>query len=1400
VARVFPWKRFWCRREDFYALGDRGFLFDPEGEHGKLLNPHLVTFDQLQAIPCLALLGEPGIGKSWSLSADLDAFLQQSPELATMRLDLRGYGSEDRLYRALFEDSRFLQWVAGGYDLHLYLDSFDECLLRIDNVAALLADELPQRPLKRLKLRIACRTASWPPLLENALTRGYGKTDFAAAELVPLRRADVLQAATVSEIADPNSLLERIDDLGISSLASKPITLKMLLDNFQRDGDLPGNLPELYEKGCTILCEEQNESRRVSHRFGRLSPGERMAVGGRIAAVTQLGNRFAIWIGTEAQGVPPEDVAIADLTGGSEPGEEPVKITQNAVLETLGTGLFSSRGQERLGWSHQTLAEYLAARYCITHQLPIQQIRSLIFHPRRRRVIPQVREVASWLALQNRELFAEIAENEPEILLGSPAASLSSDQRQILTDALLRSCDQSAVLHIEHNLGLQHLAHPSLTEQLKPVIVDRERSWTTRYFAIRISRDCALDSLGQQLLEIALSDHELQDLRVIAGYAIADMGSDQERDQMRPLLKTDRQIDPNDQLRGVALKAVYPGDRYDDEMWDYLDHPRESLFFGAYNDFLSYAVVPKLNASNLPAALRWCAKQPIEDLGPIPELEAEICRLAIEHIEADGVADLLAQAIFERCKSYRGFPDRGHNEQPLAEILTNDEGRRRRFLQSFIPLLTVANDHLLMHPVSLLHTTDLDWFIDRVVSGISPSPKVEAKIVSRLACSWECEVVKKVWDACQLSATLAAECNALFQPVPLDSELVKWERRSREDLLKENNIQVAPALQPRCETALTSIENGKADDWLRLISEMSLDQGGIRYMAFRQMDIEKLPGWLQAPDEMRSRIIAAAKTYLTLTDFPSINEFPSNQIMNGASAGVNALALLQIVEPSYLEAQPAGFWIRWIPSLIGDGRARGDRESAIEAAFQIAAGAAPAEMNARLLEQIRFENGESQQFLFCSAMVDRAWSEALGIALLDGLRGNTLVPAIQGTILYKLIQHSVPEAKRWAEDTVRAEYRSDRGLAVAKTLVNVSGDASWDVLWPLVQADARFGRDLLEGVSYGSPELGSFTEKLSDGQLGELYSWLLEHYPPEADRRASGAMGPVDTIRFLRDGTLERLKQRGTFDACDALAQTELRFPQYRWLSYHFDLAETLACAVTWGPPTPKAILAMAADNNRRFVESGDQLLGVVLESLSRLQRELHGDLAAVGDLWNSQRADWWPKQEEDVSDYIARFLRRDLVDRGIVINREVQIRRGRRGEMPGQNTDIHVDATPPEGTQADRYGMISLIIEVKGSWNEGLMTDMEHQLRDRYMKNNNCRIGIYAVAHFSAERWIATDDRRAKSRAHNVDDLCTRLREQARELSGSVLIRSFVLDASLDSTKASGIEKPGSQAIILTQ
>ena len=67
-SQVYKWKRFWCPRSGSINLADGGY--DPEAEWGKAYNPNLITFETISHLPCLALLGEPGIGKTQALKAE----------------------------------------------------------------------------------------------------------------------------------------------------------------------------------------------------------------------------------------------------------------------------------------------------------------------------------------------------------------------------------------------------------------------------------------------------------------------------------------------------------------------------------------------------------------------------------------------------------------------------------------------------------------------------------------------------------------------------------------------------------------------------------------------------------------------------------------------------------------------------------------------------------------------------------------------------------------------------------------------------------------------------------------------------------------------------------------------------------------------------------------------------------------------------------------------------------------------------------------------------------------------------------------------------------------------------------------------------------------------------------
>ena len=110
---------------------------------------------------------------------------------------------------------------------------------------------------------------------------------------------------------------------------------------------------------------------------------------------------------------------------------------------------------------------------------------------------------------------------------------------------------------------------------------------------------------------------------------------------------------------------------------------------------------------------------------------------------------------------------------------------------------------------------------------------------------------------------------------------------------------------------------------------------------------------------------------------------------------------------------------------------------------------------------------------------------------------DDLAPSVQAEILFQLVKRKVAGAKEWAEETVRSEYNTERGIGFSKALLKASDDAAWKTLWPLIQTDTNYGRRLLEGVSYGFDDKASFTNYLNDIELGELYLWLLEQYPPD---------------------------------------------------------------------------------------------------------------------------------------------------------------------------------------------------------------------------------------------------------------------------------------------------------------
>jgi hypothetical protein len=358
-------------------------------------------------------------------------------------------------------------------------------------------------------------------------------------------------------------------------------------------------------------------------------------------------------------------------------------------------------------------------------------------------------------------------------------------------------------------------------------------------------------------------------------------------------------------------------------------------------------------------------------------------------------------------------------------------------------------------------------------------------------------------------------------------------------------------------------------------------------------------------------------------------------------------------------------------------------------------------------------------------------------------------------------------------------------LLGALSLLFIEGEA-WNAVWNRITALAAQDTLAERTVSHLHDEFEQGRlMTLAGTRLGEICSWLKIALPEAAQARSDDFADWRDTAEVFRGQLFNDLQKAGTPDAFRTLQHLARLHPDDLGVKWMLAEAHQASLRHTWIPPEPTTILAMARRPDTRIVDSGEQLLAVVIESLERLQRKLHGHTPLVEFLWDqrqdNKKAFWKPKDEKSLSVFVKSHLEGDLRGSSIVLNREVEIRRSLGKKIrQGQETDIQVDAIARNPRSGEPH-RISMIIEVKGCWNQDLLTAMQEQLVDRYLEESDCQHGLYLVGWFVCDAWDSEDYRQARTPKQSLQQAREHFQAQAAELSqGGVLIRSFVLDTAL--------------------
>lgn len=1371
---TYPWKRFWNTRDGSYQTDWNGFLANPLDEFGSIANPNAKPFGALAGTHFLGLLGEAGAGKTQTLKAEFAS----GADLIVRRggipkhISLRDVGNAAELNEAVFHADWFRAWQRGDNELHLFLDALDEASDFYPQIASRFVTCLSGLPLQRLFIRITCRTASWPATFDAEIGRlleeaSLAPADYAVYELLPLRRIDVEMAAQTEGLGADEFVTEVIQK-GLVPLALKPLTLSFLIGSRLRHQALPTSSVDAFEEGCLDLATEANPSRLDGHAAGRLDAEQRLAIAERIAAATLLCNRQAVWVGLPSER-PITDVALHDLHGGERLRERKVDISDSEVREVLSTGLFSSRGQNRFGWSHQSFGEFLAARYLVRHGFTVPQVLSLIGTPNdlEQSVRPQLAGTAAWLASMSRDVQLALVETDPEVFLLGDATRFQEDVRRRLVARILERVENAEFVDREWRfLRLyRKLNYSGIADQLREVVADQRLEVATRREAILIARTCGAYELCDLFGELALDERTPLPLRVTAADCVASIGTSDAKGRLKSLAEGAPE-DAHDELKAAALEALWPESMETPELLTYLSRRRQPNYLGAYHRFL--LSVPEASPdTDISVLLDWIAT--LDTSYSLSRTFGHIALRIFSRAWANADGELMAKLARALRNAYRL-----HLEVSGIDWTEPPEQRRllvEKLALSFDSRHQIGKESLWNFTV--LINDDFEWMLARFSSASEEQRPIWLEFLSHTFRIESAGQADLFLETAQRFGTLAAEFAGSLGSVDLNSDAAKRAQRSLREQAETEKRRLSSRRDGKAELSrcLALADSGTPEAWLSVTWALSIDADGKEHPGLPG-DLATSDGWTNADPRTRKRILLAATTFLQTYDPKTQEWLGTNKWPWAVFAGISAFSLLQSSAALELSDLDTLTWTRWAPALLTMpffGRETNETAAALR---RIAYAKAPDVVLQTLSTAIDADDWSVTE------KVDEIWNYQVEELFVAKLRAPSVGAGVFSPILRRLLAHrsapAIQEATTILTKGVPVDpSERERFILTGVLLLSTDPAGAWPLIWPRLKDDDEFARDFFVVVARnGRTGYSSSTARLGESQIADMYVRLCDLFPHASNRVISGGqMGPDDEARDLRDAVLAGLESRGTEEACDAIASISLRIPSLKWLKWSSLEARTARRRNSALWPRPAVIFAMAAGKSCRFVRDAADLQNVIIEALMDLAKDLRGETPATPDLWNGNQ----PKAEGDISDWVKRHLERELKKRGVILGRENQIH-------IREKTDLHVDAVVAD--DEGPVNTVTVIVEVKGCWNPELLTAMKDQLAGKYLTNNECRFGIYLVFWFECDAWDPKDRRRQRRPwKRSLEELRSELSARADALS-DFAIRALVLDARLPAVR----------------
>lgn len=1216
MLHTYDWERRWHPRQKASSFAtDSTSNTSSFRALWEIQNYSGLTFKDIQHIPCLILLGEPGQGKSYFVRQQVDNtkyLLNESVDEVISR-DLQGSNSAEYIRQILFADNTpYIKWKQGNHNLEFFIDSVDRTLTSVETVITIIANELRTVDVGRLKLRIMCRDYDWSFTLADALVPIWGKVEeitntslVQVYQLAPLTTIEIVHATKVRNI-NPSAFLDSIHKMDAMPLATLPITLNMMLNRFP---EIAETKIDLYYEALKALCDVTDET---NIKFST-DLDARFRTAAKIATIMVLSNKYTVKVDGDYGKNSASMLLVVDLLSDTTSKKE-----EKLVRETLKTSLFQGTSQRQ--WKHQSFAEFLTAHFLNQFDIPLGDIveKTTINNDM---FAPQIHEMLRWLSQMRSDIFQEVLKRQPTLLLSMDLSHITPGDFKRLLKALLSIEDEYVYATLINKMQHQTIRfnYPELSKMLSSYLAQKSSSKYLRLFIIDLINYFKLSGLDEIILQIVLDKTEDFTLRTHSAHCLWKTGTSEAKLQLKPYIHG-LPDDPNDDLKGYALLSLWSEHITAEELFSVLTPPRQDNYFGGYSRFLNdEEIISKLNKEDLPIALDWIRKQPRQhkQAFSLVRISKAIMTLCWDNLHFPEVELAFAETAIELSKRHDNlFYQDVYNIKSKSDLdeynqkFINEQNTRRRLVLAILPYIVKHNLEISIltgHRLPYLFIEDLDWILNQWQTTDNEQYKeIWREVMTRQLRSLAgihsfipqyLPDINKIYYACELDKNLRSKTESYFYTI-LSNEKTEQQREAHyERKANQRRYELAPLDPPpivQLEELLIQFNEGDLSKWVNIVYILSLSSDGQRtFFPPESPDIQDLPTWDECSFEMKEQVLDVAKTYILEYPLTDTSEWYSKkEIPNSEYYGYFAFFLILKTDYLFLDTLSTNHWQRWAKIITWfpirstysiSGKVKHQHVEHLQRKLLYDAYKKIPNVLISYLHRLIEAHNKTYKHVFSPIWkFEHCWDELLEEALLSDLINANLTLKSQDELLIFLLRYDNSKAKQYAEEVIMKDFVSDdekaRIVTFSASLMTYAKDLNWDIIWNILQTQAELGKEIIERIASEFDRPESFSTKLDTKQLADLYIWVENRYPTHEDPEVYGVhtVTKREQIGSWRNNLISAMRSSNNTEVLSEIIRLTKLFPDIERLQFVRVDIESNSLETDWTPQSSNLILAMA--------------------------------------------------------------------------------------------------------------------------------------------------------------------------------------------------------------------------------